>query len=71
VAPDPISPDSTPPERVGYFLVQVRSHAGPLPQVGVVLEDLHSGAKHRFDTARAVGDYLDGWARTSLPQRIP
>lgn len=57
--------------RIGYFLVHVHAAAGPHTQVGVVMEDLGSGVKHRFETAQAVGEFLDGWARTPSQPRIP
>lgn len=58
-------------ERIGYFLIQVRSvRAGNL-DVGVVMEDLDSGFKHRFETAQAVGELLEVWARTRSTPGVP
>lgn len=56
-------------ERIGYFLLQVRSTGTEGSLVGVVMEDLDSGIKHRFDTVAAVGDFLDRWAR--IPAAVP
>lgn len=56
-------------ERIGYFLLQVRSTGTEGLRVGVVMEDLDSGIKHRFNNTGAVGDFLERWAR--IPAAMP
>jgi len=53
-----------PEPQFGYFMLQACAGArDPDPVISVILEDLGTGEKHRFDTPDAVAAFLANWAR--------
>ncbi|MFN2317138.1 MAG: hypothetical protein ABR551_01585 [Gemmatimonadales bacterium] len=65
----PPRPDSP---RFGYFLLQAVSAPDPRGfRVALMLEDLGTGEKHRFESGAALGSFLDSWRTTPDARRSP
>lgn len=63
------SPAST---RFGYFILQAVSTPDPRGfRVALMLEDLGTGEKHRFESGEALGTFLDFWRTTPDARRTP
>lgn len=56
--------------RFGYFVLHVRADQAPGEVcLALVLEDLATGEKHRFEGGAALGAFLDSWRFTPVPRR--
>lgn len=66
---NPSSGPSSTGERYGFFMLQTRTTGTPGIPVTVVLEDLGTGEKHRFETAEALGTFLNDWGRAPASGR--
>lgn len=57
--------EGDPLPRFGYFVLQAVSDPDPRGfRTALVLEDLGTGEKHRFQNGQELGRFLDSWRST-------